>query len=100
LYQVSFNIKNTGHAFGAESPQLYLNFPASSGEPPSVLRGFDSVTINPGDTVIVTMMLSRYHLSIWDVVAQGWKRPAGTLRVTVGASSRDARLNGTLPGSV
>jgi beta-glucosidase len=100
LYDVSFNVENTGEVFGAESPQLYINFPTSSGEPPSVLRGFDSVTINPGQTVTVTMMLSRYDLSIWDVIAQGWRRPAGTLGITVGASSRDGRLNGTLPGSV
>ena len=42
------------------------------------------------------MMLSRYDLSIWDVVAQGWRRPQGTIGVTVGASSRDERLKSTL----
>ena len=72
---------------GAESPQLYLNFPKSSGEPPAVLRGFDSVVISSGQTRRVTMMLSRYDLSIWDVVAQEWRRPQGTVGVTVGAST-------------
>ena len=32
-------------------------------------------------------MLSRYDLSIWDVVAQEWRRPQGTIVVTVGAST-------------
>ena len=42
------------------------------------------------------MMLSRYDLSIWDVVAQGWRRPQGIIGVTIGASSRDKRLKATL----
>lgn len=99
-YEVSFTIKNTGHVSGAETPQLYVNFPQSSGEPPSVLRGFDSITINPGQSKKVTLSLSRYDLSIWDVNAQGWRRPKGAIGVTVGASSRDGKLKGTLPGSV
>ncbi|XP_006455624.1 hypothetical protein AGABI2DRAFT_195052 [Agaricus bisporus var. bisporus H97] len=99
LYEVSFNVKNTGRVLGAESPQLYINFPESAGEPPSVLRGFDSVPIRPGETTNVKMTLSRYDLSIWDVNAQGWRRPEGTFGVTVGASSRDKRLEGTIPGS-
>ncbi|KAJ3571939.1 hypothetical protein NP233_g3419 [Leucocoprinus birnbaumii] len=100
-YQVTFNIKNTGSVAGSEVPQLYINFPQSSGEPPSVLRGFDATpVIKPGRSQKVTLSLSRYDLSIWDVVAQGWRRPAGTIGVTIGASSRDARLNGTLPGSI
>lgn len=97
LYEVSFNIENTGGVSGAESPQLYLNFPKSSGEPPAVLRGFDSVSVKPGQTKRVTMHLSRYDLSIWDVIAQGWRRPEGTIQVTVGASSRDKRLKARLP---
>jgi len=40
-------------------------------------------------------MLSRYDLSIWDVVAQGWRRLQETISVTVGASSRDKRLRPT-----
>ncbi|KAF9452890.1 glycoside hydrolase family 3 protein [Macrolepiota fuliginosa MF-IS2] len=99
-YEVSFTIKNSGGVSGGESPQLYLNFPQSSGEPPSVLRGFDNVSIKPGQSQKVMLSLSRYDLSIWDVVAQGWRRLKGTIGVTVGASSRDARLKGTLPGSV
>ncbi|PPQ72451.1 hypothetical protein CVT24_003117, partial [Panaeolus cyanescens] len=96
IIKVTFNIQNTGKVGGAETPQLYLNFPASAGEPPSVLRGFDSVLLNPGQKKSVTITLSRYDLSIWDTQNQGWRRPDGTFGVTVGASSRDARLKGQL----
>ena len=74
-----------------------MNFPASSGEPPSVLKGFTNTELSPGDKNRVNITLSRYDLSIWDVVQQGWKRPQGEIGITVGASSRDARLKGYLP---
>jgi hypothetical protein len=79
-----------------KTPQLYLNFPASSGEPPSVLRGFQNVELQPGEKQTVTITLSRYDLSIWDVEKQGWKKPDDEIGVTVGASSRDGRLKGRI----
>ena len=45
----------------------------------------------------MTITLSRYDLSIWDVVKQGWRKPNGPIGVTVGASSRDKRLSGVVP---
>ncbi|KAG6908117.1 hypothetical protein DXG01_006086 [Tephrocybe rancida] len=99
VYSITFNVKNTGSVYGGEIPQLYLNMPASSGEPPSILKGFTNVEVSPGETKSVTINLSRYDLSIWDSVAQGWRKPAGTIKFTVGASSRDGRLHGQIPGS-
>ena len=115
-YQATFSVQNTGNVFGGEVrihtsslyitsdlrdsfkiPQLYLNFPASSGEPPSVLREFQNVELQPGEKQTVTMTLSRYDLSIWDVEKQGWRKPGGEIGVTVGASSRDGRLKGRIP---
>jgi Fibronectin type III-like domain len=78
-------------------PQLYVNFPPSSGEPPSVLKGFINVEVNSGQKASVTMTLSRHDLSIWDVSDQGWRKPQGNIRLAIGASSRDIRLRGILP---
>jgi len=94
---VSFTLKNTGHLAGTEVPQLYLNPPAASNGPPSVLRGFDAVNLGPGQSRTVSFGLSRYALSNWDVVNQRWVIPSGTFRVTVGSSSRNARLKGSIP---
>jgi len=80
-----------------QAPQLYLNHPASTGEPPSILKGFSNVAVAPGQTTSVTINLSRYDLSIWDTVQQGWVRPKGKIGVKIGASSRDARLQGRIP---
>jgi beta-glucosidase len=83
---------------GAEIPQLYLSFPASTNSPPRVLRGFDSVLLTAGETQDVEFKLSRYDLSIWNVEQQAWVAPeaGATIGVHVGASSRDLRLQGTI----
>ncbi|KIY64851.1 glycoside hydrolase family 3 protein [Cylindrobasidium torrendii FP15055 ss-10] len=96
-YTVSFTVTNTGALFGGDVPQLYVNFPESSGEPPAVFKGFTDLTLNPGESKQVEITLSRYDLSSWDVTAQGWKKVDGTIGITVGASSRDSRLTGELP---
>ena len=76
--------------------QLYLNHPKSAKEPPSILRGFDDIYLVAGASTTVSLSLSRYDLSVWDVVSQSWVRPKGTIGVTIGASSRDARLKGSI----
>ena len=97
VFSVSFTVKNTGAVAGTEIAQVYLHFPARAGEPPSVLRGFSDVDMQPCEIQRVTIALSRYDLSIWDVFSQSWIRPEGTYSLSVGASSRDFRLNGAIP---
>lgn len=71
--------------------------PSGSGEPPSVLRGFTVISLEPREKKRVIITLSRYGLSYWDVAAQGWRRPDGEFTFSVGASSRDFRLHGSIP---
>ncbi|KDQ52333.1 glycoside hydrolase family 3 protein [Jaapia argillacea MUCL 33604] len=96
-YTITFDLTNTGVYYGGEIPQLYVHFPTDSGEPPSVLKGFTNANLSPGETQSVTISVSRYDLSIWDIGAQSWVKPNGTITFTVGASSRDGRLYGTVP---
>lgn len=114
-YNVRFWVKNTGGVYGGDVsrplfpsssdgsiqnpkiPQLYVNFPSSSGEPPSVLRGFTNTEIDAHAGTWVSITLSRYDLSIWDVKNQGWRKPEGQIGITVGKSSRDKRLQGIVP---
>jgi len=96
VYNVSFTVQNTGQIAGTEVSQLYLHFPKEAGEPPSVLRGFTDVELGSGELKVVYITLSRYDLSIWDVVSQSWMRSMGTYSLSVGASSRDFRLKGTV----
>ncbi|KAN0079808.1 glycoside hydrolase family 3 protein [Tylopilus felleus] len=96
-FQVTFNVTNTGYYYGGDVPQLYLHHPASAMEPPSILKGFTNVVLEPGQTAQASITLSRYDLSIWDVVRQGWAKPNGTITFSIGASSRDFRLSGAIP---
>ncbi|KAJ7262759.1 beta-glucosidase [Mycena haematopus] len=96
LYNVTFDVENTGPVWGGDIPQLYLHMPASAGEPPSLLKGFTDVEVLPGEKKKVWITLSRHDLSFWDTVAQGWRHPNGTIGVSVGTSSRDVRLSGNI----
>ncbi|KAF8496226.1 beta-glucosidase [Russula emetica] len=95
-YIVSFTVQNAGQVAGTEISQVYLHFPDSAGEPPSVLRGFTDVELQPGESMTVNVTFSRYDLSVWDVPSQTWVRAPGTYSLSIGASSRDFRLKGTL----
>ncbi|KAL1729777.1 glycoside hydrolase family 3 protein [Schizophyllum commune] len=93
---VTFTVENTGEVAGHEIPQLYVTFPESAGSAPLNLKGFESVFVAPGETADVTLSLTRYDLSIWDVVSQSWVVPSGDATISIGASSRDIRLTGTV----
>ncbi|KAI0778053.1 beta-glucosidase [Trametes elegans] len=98
VINVSFTLKNTGSRAGTEIPQLYTSPPASAGSAPFNLKGFDAVFLNPGESKSVTFQLSRYDLSVWDVVRQQWEVVQGDTGISVGASSRDLKLKGSITG--
>ncbi|CAA7266631.1 unnamed protein product [Cyclocybe aegerita] len=93
---VTFTLANNGTVAGHEIPQLYIALPASTNSPPKSLKGFDSVYLTPGQSKTVTLELSRFDLSIWNVAAQRWQVPTGQTGILVGASSRDIRLTGSV----
>ncbi|KAG9223004.1 hypothetical protein CCMSSC00406_0000307 [Pleurotus cornucopiae] len=93
---VTFSLTNSGSVAGHEIPQLYITLPASAQSAPLSLKGFDSIFLAPNQSKTVTIQLSRFDLSIWNVAAQRWQIPSGSIGVSVGASSRDIRLTGTI----
>ncbi|QDS67779.1 hypothetical protein FKW77_006532 [Venturia effusa] len=93
---VTTSVSNTGTVAGATVPQLYLSFPAATDSPPKVLRGFEKVNLEPGETQTVTFPLMRRDVSNWNVVEQQWEIPAGEMMILVGFSSRDLPLSGAV----
>lgn len=93
LANVTAEVQNIGRVGGAEASQLYVGIPNA---PAKQLRGFDKPFINATESVTVTFELTRRDLSVWDVVAQKWRLQTGTYNISVGASSRDLPLMGTL----
>jgi len=93
--EVTFHVENTGSVAGAEVAQLYLGFPASAGEPPRQLKGFEKVHLEAGAKHVVTLKLSPRDKSIYDAdEKKDWAVVSGDFDVFVGSSSRDTRLTG------
>ena len=101
---VSADVKNVGERAGKVVAQLYVGYPegaADAGEkgekrkkdvdfPVRVLRGFEKVYLEPGETKTVEFGLTRRDLSYWDVEAQNWRIVTeGKYAFAVGQSSRD-----------
>jgi beta-glucosidase len=94
---VTATITNTGSVAGAEVAQLYVTLPSSAPPtPPKQLRGFAKLKLEPGKSGTVTFNLRRRDLSYWDTGRQQWVVPSGSFGVSVGASSRDVRLTGSI----
>jgi beta-glucosidase len=95
---VSFRVRNTGEVTATEVPQLYLTLPAAAAEPSQRLAGFDRVTLKPGQSRIVHLVIdpasTQRPLSYWDSATQQWRTPGGRFGVLVGASVTDIRLAG------
>jgi beta-glucosidase len=89
---VSATVTNTGPVAGSDVAQLYLGDPASAGEPPRQLKGFQKVTLQPGQSATVRFTLTGHDLSYWDDAANGWVLPGGRYQVYVGDSSALAGL--------
>lgn len=95
LYIVTAEITNTGKVVGEEVPQLYVSL-GGADDPAVVLRGFDRLRIDPGQTVTFRAPLTRRDVSNWDVVSQNWVVTKDTKTVHVGPSSRNLPLKATL----
>lgn len=95
LFTPSVTVSNTGNVTGATVVQLYISLPQDavpSGTPIRVLRGFEKVSLQPGQNSTVSFPLMRRDVSYWDVISQVWVIPRGQIGVSVGFSSRDLPL--------
>ncbi len=92
LVTVSATVTNTGKVAGSDVAQLYLSDPAAAGEPPRQLKGFQKVTLQPGQSATVRFTLNGHDLSYWNDTANGWVLADGQYQVNVGDSSGLANL--------
>jgi beta-glucosidase len=92
---VTATITNTGSKAGADVAQLYVGDPAASQDPPEQLKGFQRVTLNPGQSATVTFPLTIHDLASWSPTANAWQAPAGTYTIKVGDSSASLPLTAT-----
>jgi beta-glucosidase len=93
--QVSFKITNTGSRTGDEVVQLYVsNTGASVVQPERQLIGFERVTLDAGESRIITFNVLPVDLAIVNDKMQ-WA-VEGEHLLLIGSSSEDIRLTGRL----
>jgi beta-glucosidase len=96
-YEVSFDVKNTGTREGADVAQVYVGDTQTKvPRPVKELKGFSKVSLRPGETRKVTVILNSRSLSYYDVNAKQWRAAPGDYNVLVGRSSEQIELHGTL----
>jgi beta-glucosidase len=93
---VSFQIKNSGKMDGDEVPQIYLGNPSDAPKgaefPKRSLVAFDRVHLHAGESRKVTLHVALRQLQYWSIAGGGWVIAGGKRTLSVGASSRDLRL--------
>jgi beta-glucosidase len=90
---VSVDIKNTGKVAGDEVVQLYVHdVVASVKRPIKELRGFERITLKPGETKTVTITVPVEKLSFYDEKTHGFIVEPGMFDIMIGSSSEDIRL--------
>ena len=97
---VIVKIKNSGSVASDEVPQVYLGAPSEIPDgvqfPVRALIAFDRVHLEPGESKSVFLHVAPRQLQYWSSKDQKWVTATGKRTVSVGASSRDLRLNTTI----
>lgn len=90
LYNVTFDVTNTGSRAGADVAQVYVGEANPKvPRPPKELKGFARVDMAPGETKHVTVALEGRAFAYYDVEGKHWHADAGPYSVLVGRSSED-----------
>jgi beta-glucosidase len=90
---VSVDVENSGEKAGDEVVQLYVTHEASKvTRPAKELRGFQRVSLQPQQTKTVSMKLKADSLSYWDQRSANFVVEEEPVRILVGGSSADTRL--------
>ena len=93
---VTVTVKNTGHVAGKEVVQLYVCDKVSSlPRPDKELKGFQKISLDPGESKTVTLKLDERALSFYNPYLEKWVAEPGEFEVLVGSSSRDIRAKGS-----
>lgn len=85
---ITADVTNTGSIVGDEVVQLYIHQKAGSdSRPMRELKGFERLTLKPGETKTVTFHLSPAELGYWSTNYGKWVQDAEAFDVWVGADS-------------
>lgn len=92
---ISFTVKRTAGT-GCDTPQVYFSFPSASTDeqvPDKVLRYFQKVC---AASATIAFTFSDTDVSNWNVAQKVWAVTPGNYGISVGSSSQDIRLTGSV----
>ena len=93
---VKVSVKNTGSVEGTEVVQLYVRDEVGSVTTPvKALKGFNRVTLQPGESKELSFEIGSEALWLWNREMKRVVEP-GDFKIMIGSSSEDIRQNGTL----
>ena len=73
--KATFKVKNIEDISGSAVPMMFITFPNYIGDYPAyILKGFEKVEINPGETKTVTIIADDHALSYFDVSKNNYVR--------------------------
>ena len=94
---VAVEVKNTGSKAGDEVVQLYVrHLPQQGDRPKKELKGFQRVTLAPGEERTVTFPIKAASLAWWNTNEHRFATSPGQVQLMVGSSSADIRGEATL----
>jgi beta-glucosidase len=94
---ISITVQNTGKIKGDEVVQLYVHDVKSSVKRPvKELRGFQRITLNPGEKRTLSFSLPAAKLAFYDEQTHAFMVEPGLFDIMIGSSSDDIRANGQL----
>ncbi len=97
LLTVSVDVTNTGAVPGKEVVELYVQDKESTViRPIKELKGFEKVSLNPGETKTVTMTLDKRAFAYYNTQIHEFHVESGEFDILVGGSSRDIALKASV----
>lgn len=89
--EASAAVRNAGERAGDEIVQLYVRFPNRLAERPhKLLRGFERVSLAPGETKMVHFFVPEADLCYWSPASRDWQIEPGRHDIEVSGASDSA----------
>ncbi len=95
-FEASITVTNTGKVAGKEVVELYVTAPeAGLVKPACELKAFAKTReLKPGESQTLKMVVDNYGIASFNDANSAWEAPAGTYKISFGASVEDIRATG------
>ena len=90
--KVRATVRNTGKCEGTEVVQVYMRNTADAEGPLKTLRGYERITLQPGESKVVEIDFPRERFEGWDASTNTMRVVPGRYELLVGSSSSEKDL--------